>query len=170
MISEFSFESPLSFKTDRAQTRQPIQICSGLQLPLAIPGELLNLDDVAANVTATIEHFATLKLMWVVQKIPGGGSRATAVLAGDPVTHGIWALIALENAGTGLHQHNEGGIYGECVITLAGELDDVLDNGTAVKLGRGAVMFHAPATTHEATAEKFWVGLYHQPRGCTLLM
>jgi hypothetical protein len=169
MISEFSFESSFSFRTDNAQTQQAIQICPGLQLPLAIPGELLNLENVAANVTATIEHFATLELKWVVEKISGGGSRATAILAADPQTCGVWALIVLEHAGTGLHQHNEGGVYGECVITLAGELDDVLDNGIAVKLNRGAVMFHAPTTIHEANA-KFWVGLYHQPRGCTAVI
>jgi hypothetical protein len=169
MISEFSFESPLSFGTNNTPTRQPVQIGSGLQLPLAIPGELLNLEEVAANLIATIEHFATLELMWVVEKNRDGGSRATAVLTADPLTRGVWALIVLEDASTGRHQHNEGGVYGECVITLAGELDDVLDDGTAVKLGRGAVMFHAPTTVHEATA-KFWVGLYHQPRGCTLLI
>jgi hypothetical protein len=169
MISDFSFESPLSFGTDNTQTRQPIHICSGLQLPLSIPGELLNLEGVAANVPATIEHFAMLELRWVVEKISGGGSRATAVLAADAQSCGVWALTVLERAGTGLHQHNEGGVYGECVITLAGELEDVLDDGTAVKLNRGAVMFHAPTTIHEAKA-KFWVGLYHQPRGCTLLM
>jgi hypothetical protein len=170
MISEFSFESSSSFTEESVQARQPVAIYSGLQLPLTLPGELLNLDGVEETVSATIEHFAGLELLWVIEATSGGGSRATAVLAADPLTSAVWALIVLENSSTGPHQHNEGGTYGECVITLAGELDDVLDDGTAVKLGRGAVMFHAPSTNHDATAPRFWVGLYHQPRGCTPLM
>jgi hypothetical protein len=170
MISEFSFGSSLSFKEENLRARQAVEICSGLQLPLTLPGELLNMGGVAETVSATIEHFAVLGLLWVVEATRGGGSRATAVLAADPLTSAVWALLVLENSSTGPHKHNEGGSYGECVITLAGELDDVLDDGTAVRLGRGAVMFHAPSTSHDAKATRFWAGLYHQPHGCTPLM
>lgn len=169
MISEFSFESPIPFGTDTAQTRQAMQSCPGLQLPLALRGELLDLDHVPPTVAAMIDHFAPMGLRWIVEETGDGGARATAVLKTDSLTRDVWAVMILENAGTGRHQHNGGSIYGECVITLAGELDDVLDDGTPVTLGRGAVMFHAPDTVHEARAKSFWVGLYHQPRGCTPL-
>jgi quercetin dioxygenase-like cupin family protein len=100
--------------------------------------------------------------------VRGGGSRATATLkAFAGPEGGIWNLIALEAASTGLHQHQPGAaVYGECVITLAGELDDEYDDGTPIRLRTGDVMFHAPGTIHEATAERFWLGIIHQPEGC----
>ena len=48
------------------------------------------------------------------------------------------------------------------------ELQDELDDGSAVTLRRGAVMFHAADTTHNAKARRYWAGLTHQPRGITL--
>ena len=167
MISDFNFESPILFAGgDRcfgASDTRP-----SLQLPISIPNELLNLVDVAEKLECAIEHFASMHLVWVVEADGRiGGARATAVLRDEETTGGTWTIVILEGAGTGRHRHNDGGAYGECVITLAGELDDILDDGAAVKLRRGAVMFHAGATTHEAIAKRFWVGICHHPRGCT---
>ena len=167
MISDFNFESPILFTGGEQRAGDP-DIRPSLQLPLSIPNALLNLAGVAETMECAIEHFASLQLVWtVVADGRLGGARATALLNEDSATRDTWTVVVLEGAGTGRHRHNDGGTYGECVITLAGELDDVLDGGAAVKLRRGAVMFHAGATTHEATARHFWVGLCHQPRGCT---
>jgi hypothetical protein len=168
MISDFSFESPILFQNGSAHPWPVKDRPTGLQLPVAIPDPLLNLRGVPANLKATIEHFAPLQLTWVIEADGGsGGARGTAVLETDSATGAVWALSVLQRASTGRHRHNDGGSYGECVITLAGELDDVLDDGTAVRLRSGAVMFHAGKTVHEATADCYWAGIYHQPRGCT---
>ena len=160
MISDFGFESLASFKVE--STNPPI-----LQLPLSISGEMLNLDQSAVSIEATIKHFAALQLEWVIEYDRQGGKRAIASLDLHAESGGIWTLMVLEQAGTGRHRHDAGGVYGECVITLAGELDDILDDGTPVRLARGAVMFHAPDTIHEAMTNGGWVGLCHHPCGCT---
>jgi hypothetical protein len=171
MISDFSFESHILFKKDGEQPRPAVFTDAALQLPLSVPSELFDLRGVAENIAATVKHFSCLGLLWTIEvDRRRGGARGTAVLETDEVTGAIWVLAVLERAGTGRHSHNDGGPYGECVITLAGELDDVLDDGTAVKLRSGAVMFHAPNTVHEATSDRFWAGIYHQPRGCTLVV
>jgi hypothetical protein len=165
MISDFSFDSSSKFDPRVAPDfNRPL----GLQLPVVVPSALLNLSGVAENLHAFVNHFAPLALTWVFEKDPArGGKRVTGVLSSDHETGGVWSFVALERASTGRHQHNGGGIYGECVITLAGELQDELDDGTAVALRRGAVMFHAPDTTHDAKARRFWAGITHQPRGVT---
>ncbi|HTO03687.1 MAG TPA: hypothetical protein VL069_08295 [Opitutus sp.] len=167
MISDFNFESPILFTSGHRGSANS-EVRPSLQLPLSIPNELLNLVGVAETLESAIEHFAPMQLVWVVEADGRlGGARATAMLKEDGATGDTWTILVLAHAGTGRHRHNDGGTYGECVITLAGELDDTLDGGAPVKLKRGAVMFHAGATTHEATANRFWVGLCHQPRGCT---
>ena len=169
MISDFSFESAISARSssdqvDPAEGRRAF----GLQLPLVLPGKLLDLQGLAPNIAACVAHFEPLHLDWAYEcESPGPGLRAIAVLDLDRETGGVWALTVLESAGTGRHAHCPGGTYGECVITLAGELDDHLDNGKPLVLKTGAVMFHAPETTHEPRARTFWVGLVHQPRGST---
>ena len=141
----------------------------GLQLPLCIPGELLDLRRVESSAGDAMAHFASLQLVWRCDTdFERGGVRCLAVLS-ESATGGIWGILVLENASTGVHQHNHGGAYGECVITLAGELADTLDDGTAVTLRTGDVMFHAQHTIHDAIAERFWVGLFHQPAGSTEL-
>ncbi len=172
MISDFSFEYSIVGRSGVTQPA-PVQIENpvALQLPLLLPEQLLNLRGVAENLEAFLEHFAPLQLAWEFEgDNVRGGIRVTGVLDADSRTGGIWALCVLERAGTGRHLHHAGGAYGECVITLAGELDDILDDGTAVKLRTGAVMFHAVNTIHEASAVSYWAGLYHQPRGSTLLV
>jgi hypothetical protein len=169
MISDFSFDYSSVGKSGVTQTPSvEVESPLGLQLPLLLPGGLLNLTGVAPNLAAFLEHFAPLQLAWKIEGDEArGGVRVTGVLQTDSKTGAIWALSVLERAGTGRHRHNDGGAYGECVITLAGELDDILDDGTAVKLRTGGVMFHAANTIHEPSAECYWAGLYHQPRGCT---
>ncbi|MEO6006249.1 MAG: hypothetical protein ABIZ04_05255 [Opitutus sp.] len=169
MISDFSFGSTVS---PLSGSDQPPQLegrhAFGLQLPLVLPGKLLDLQNLAPNIAACVAHFSALQLDWTyASEKPGPGKRAVALLDADPETGGIWALSVLEGAGTGRHSHHAGGAYGECVITLAGELEDTLDNGKPLVLKTGAVMFHAPDTTHEARTKTFWVGLIHQPRGST---
>jgi hypothetical protein len=171
MISDFRFESHIVFNPENSvQPRLSRESPIALQLPLSVPGELLDLRAVEESIAATIAHFSPLDLAWTVEvDRTRGGARASAILETDANTGALWMLVILEQAGTGRHSHNEGGPYGECVITLAGELSDILDDGTAVKLCTGAVMFHAPNTVHEASSDRFWAGLYHQPRGCTLV-
>lgn len=172
MISDFSFENFIVGQSGASQSA-PVQGESpmALQLPLLLPEQLLNLRGVAENMEAFFDHFSPLHLSWEIEGDRlRGGIRATAVLEADPRTGGVWALCVLERASTGRHRHRAGGAYGECVITLAGELDDVLDDGTAVKLRTGAVMFHAVDTIHEASTVSYWAGLYHQPHGSTLVV
>lgn len=116
-----------------------------------------------------IRHFAPLKLIWKIDGERGGGMCATALLEIHEATGGTWELCVLMNASTPKHQHHEGGLYGECVVTLAGSLKDTLDDGTPVVLRAGAVMFHAANTVHHSTADYYWVGIIHQPCGCTFL-
>jgi len=169
MISEFRFESSVVFNSNVNDPRSSaVDRPRGLQLPLWMPGELLNLRQVEPTVQAVLTHFAPLHLGWSYKVDKAcGGVRVTAVLESDPVTGEVWELAVLQRSGMGRHRHNVGGLYGECVITLAGEMDDLLDDGTPVKLKAGAVMFHAVDTVHEARAEGFWTGLTHRPRGAT---
>ena len=169
MISDFSFEpsvvvSPETMPAPAIDAVRPL----GLQLPLTFPDDILNLGGMALSIEACLAHFAPLQLEWNFDHDPDGeGMRGLAVFDLNRETGGIWGLMVLDRTATGLHRHNGGGAYGECVITLAGELEDTLDNGSPVLLQTGAVMFHAADTTHEARTTRFWVGLYHQPRGCT---
>lgn len=166
MISDFSFDSShTKFNSPVAPDfARPL----GLQLPIVVPSALLNLTGVGDSLHAFVNHFAPLALTWVFEKDPvRGGKRVTGVVSSDRETGGVWSFVALERASTGAHRHNAGGPYGECVITLAGELQDELDDGNAITLRRGAVMFHAADTAHNAKARRYWAGITHQPRGIT---
>ena len=168
MIFDFNFESSAVNRSNSAVERS-IDRGAALQLPLSISGELLNLSAVKPSAPDAMAHFAPLNLVWHCDTDPvRGGARCLGLLS-ESEAGGVWALLILEHASTGVHQHNQGGAYGECVITLGGELEDTLDDGTAVTLRTGAVMFHAQHTIHEAIAENFWVGLFHQPAGSTEL-
>jgi hypothetical protein len=169
MISDFSFESHTLFTVASTASLSHGHARPALQLPLHIPTDLLRMDAVTPTLEATIRHFAPLQLIWKIDGVRGGGTCATATLEIDQVTGGSWELCVLTNASTRRHRHHPGGIYGECVISLAGALNDTLDDGTAVILRTGGVMFHAPNTTHSATADRHWTGIVHQPCGCTFL-
>lgn len=169
MICDFSFESNALFSVGGATSLTAAHPRPDLQLPLRIPGELLQLGAVAPSLEATIRHFAPLQLIWKINGEPGAGTRATATLEAHQATGGTWELCVLMDASTRRHRHHAGALYGECVITLAGALNDTLDDGTAVVLRAGTVMFHAADTIHDATADCYWVGIIHQPCGCTFL-
>jgi hypothetical protein len=166
MISDFSFDSSVS-KFD-SSVAPDFEKPLGLQLPIRVPTALLNLSRVGESLHAFVNHFAPLALTWVFEKDSvRGGKRVTGVVSTDRQTGGVWSFVALERASTGSHRHNSGGLYGELLITLAGELQDEMDDGTAVTLNRGAVLFHAADTAHNAKARRYWAGITHQPRGVT---
>jgi quercetin dioxygenase-like cupin family protein len=132
------------------------------------PTEVLELDGIEPTVDAFLEHLKPLGLQWRVERNNEfGKARATSVFELNRETGEIWAIGALEAATAGKHIHNPGGTYGELVISLAGELNEVTDAGEPIKLPAGAVLYHGPNTTHQASADVFWAGLYHQPRGST---
>ncbi|MEO7597695.1 MAG: hypothetical protein ABIV50_02100 [Opitutus sp.] len=170
MIFDFDFESSVGQSGGTAADgKMPGRRRLGLQLPLSMPEELFDLSCVEPSAGHAMEHFASLELIWRCNTdAERGGVRCLAVLS-ESERGGVWGVLILEQAGTGIHQHNHGGAYGECVITLAGQLADTLDDGTAITLRTGDVMFHAQRTIHEAIAETFWVGLFHQPAGSTEL-
>lgn len=140
----------------------------GLCLPIDFPTEYLDLSRVEMSIDACVAHLGALELVWQINHDRVIGSRwYRSILKADVPTGDTWSLMLLERTSMGRHLHNEGAAYGELIITLGGELHDVLDNGVATRLDAGSVAFHAPGTFHEATAPRFWAGLVHQPRGCT---
>ena len=134
--------------------------------PLSFPPQLFQLDENTSTVQSVIDQLEPLGLQWQVESDPDRKRvRALAPLHINPETGEIWGMTAVENWGSPRHEHNRGGIYGEAVITLVGELNDVTDEGEEVVCVPGTTLFHAGGTTHQATTEGFWAGLYHQPRG-----
>ena len=132
---------------------------------MSFPSALLAIGPGVSTVQEVIDQLQPLGLQWQVENDPAGcRARAVAPLHLDRATGEIWAVAVAENWGSPRHLHNPGGIYGELVITLAGSLDDVTDDGVAVQCTPGTALYHAPNTIHQATGA-FWVGIYHQPRG-----
>ena len=135
---------------------------------MSFPIDIPDMSGMAPTVEAFLALMKPLGLAWRVERNNAfGKARALAVFTLNPQTQEVWAFGALEQATAGKHEHNAGGLYGELVISLAGELNELRDDGTPEKLGPGRVMFHGPNTIHQASADVFWAGLYHQPRGCT---
>jgi hypothetical protein len=149
-------------------------IVTFVSLP-AVVGQWLSpaLADVSAlapSVNAALAHFAPMQLAWTIDRdAVAGKARATAVLELDAVTGDRWLLAVLERARFDRHRHKAGGDYGEMIVTLAGELSDVDDGGRDLRLGAASVAFHGGNTAHEPAADSFWLGLFHQPRGLTVL-
>ena len=165
MISEFSFE-PSVVTAPEPRAAGEIDESLGLLLPLRFPPGMLCLDNVPPDFGAVINHFWPLGLEWSGETDDKlGGWRFSGMFKQHGESSGFWAIVVLESASTGMHLHNRGGAYGECIITLAGELHDLRDDRKPVTLRRGDVMFHAPYTIHDPSAPQFWVGLWHQPRG-----
>lgn len=124
------------------------------------PSELNNLDAVLA---------AFPFLRWKTHTGPDGqGRTAFAILSGNKETGEIWVLAVIEGTNAPEHEHLDGGPYGELIWTLAGELEDVADDGTPVRLGPGSVIVHKGGSAHSPRAT-FWFGGYHQPRGSRLV-
>src|SRR5215204_349721 len=67
MISDFRFESHIQFNKDSALPRPATEGPSGLQLPLSLPSELLNLQGVSETIEAMIKHFSALDLAWSLE-------------------------------------------------------------------------------------------------------
>lgn len=141
-----------------------------LLLPLNLPRPCLHLEHVEHSIQATCRHFSFLELDWKIERSGNfGDARAEAILKSDKTTGDLWTLVVLESAALDKHLHNPGGAYGEFIIGLQGELDDRMDNGTPVRIGAGSVMFHAGKTVHQPSAPLFWAGIFHQPRGFSLV-
>lgn len=101
---------------------------------------------------------------WKVHDAPHGGKTAFAITSGNRETGELHVLAVLENAQVPGHEHIAGGPYGELILTIAGELYDMSDEGRHVYLKPGDVLIHAGGTSHMPHAT-FWFGYYHQPRG-----
>lgn len=133
--------------------------------PTAVP----DFAHLAPTVDAALIPFASLNLPWKIERDAVTGKvRAVAVLESDPVAGGTWLVVALQRAALDRHRHTAGGDYGEMIVTLAGELSDLTDDGDSIELGLNSVAFHAGGTTHQPSAAVFWLGLFHQPRGTTV--
>jgi hypothetical protein len=105
---------------------------------------------------------------WRVHDTPEGGRTAFTVIAGSKETGELHVFAVIERGTAPEHEHVDGGPYGELVITIAGELEDVTDDGEAVVLRPGQVLFHRGGSVHAPKSSTFWFGYYHQPRGSKL--
>ncbi len=136
-------------------------------MDMIMPGGLFFLDDSVGTIEAAIKALSPLNLNWRVQSGQGpSGKSAIAVLERNSDTGNIWAVAALEKNWSTHHRHNnEGGDYGEMIITLAGLLPDRDATGEPVSLTKGTIIYHAGGTEHEKFYSDFWVGVFNQPRG-----
>jgi hypothetical protein len=138
----------------------------GLILPVDFPTEFLDLSRVHPSIKGCLAHFEALGLEWTLKTGGVVGLPCATALASASVAKGEnWLLVIAEAGCLGRHLHGPGGLYGEITITLAGELDDQTDDGSAVSLREGEVLFHAPDTVHKPFVRIFWAGLVHQPQG-----
>ena len=72
-------------------------------------------------------------LKWKVHPSPDGtGQTAYAIVSGNKDTKECWIMAVIEKCAAPKHQHNPGGIYGEMILTIAGELHDIRDDGVPV--------------------------------------
>lgn len=97
------------------------------------------------------------------------GQTAFAIIGGNKETGELHVLAVIEHGSAPEHEHIDGGPYGELIITISGELEDVDDDGVPVMLGPGQMLIHRGATVHTPKASNFWFGYYHQPRGSRLI-
>ena len=140
-------------------------------MDMIMPGGLFFLDDSVGTIDAAIKALTALNLNWRVQsgQAPGAKS-AIAVLQRNGDTGNIWAVAALEKNWSTHHRHNnEGGDYGEMIITLGGLLPDKDATGEPVSLTKGTIIYHAGGSEHEKFYSDFWVGVFNQPKGSTPL-
>ena len=140
-------------------------------MDMIMPGGLFIVDDSVTTIEAAIKALAGLDLKWQVQNGPGPGARsAIAVLERNGGTGDIWAVAALQKSWSTHHRHNnEGGDYGEMIVTLGGALPDTDATGEPVSLTRGTIIYHPGGMEHQKFYSDFWLGVFHQPRGSTPL-
>jgi hypothetical protein len=121
----------------------------------------------ARDVQSLDEVLAALPDLKWKREPAGEGEMAFTILGGDKATGEIHILAVLENCHAPKHFHVGyigGIIYGELIFGIAGDLEDVRDDGTPITVRPGMMLVHGPATTHMPRA-KFWVGYYCQPYG-----
>ena len=105
---------------------------------------------------------------WKVQEV-GKGRTAYAVVSGNKETGECWVMAVIEDCAAPKHRHNPGGgKYGEMILTINGSLQDIRDDGHELIYCAGSVAFLPEDSVHAPFAV-FWHGLYHQPRGSTLV-
>lgn len=105
-------------------------------------------------------------LKWQVQHREDGGVVAFVKLHGGREEHDFLILTALERARTMPHEHlGNPGDEGELIMSLAGELYDVTDDGKETILRPGDKLRHAAGSRHAPFAPVFWLGLYRQKIG-----
>ncbi|MEK7552294.1 MAG: hypothetical protein AAB534_02655 [Patescibacteria group bacterium] len=109
------------------------------------------------------------QLKWKVHpSADGKGRTAYAVVSGNRETGELWVMAVIENCTVPKHRHNSGGKYGEMILTISGALYDTIAHGHEVIYSSGSVVFLPEDSVHAPHAV-FWHGLYHQPRGSTLV-
>ena len=128
------------------------------KLPL-LDADFRSIDDVLARLPM---------YKWKAYPTPEGGRTAFTILGGNKETGELHVLAAIEGGSAPEHEHLDGGAYGELIMTIAGELQDVTDEGEPVTLKPGQMLFHRGASVHVPRASGFWLGYYHQPRGSRL--
>ena len=122
-------------------------------------GDFTSIDDVTARLSS---------LKWRVYPGESGGKTAFTILGGNKETGELHVLAAIEGGSAPEHEHLAGGTYGELILTIAGELEDVSDDGEPVVLKPGQMLVHRGGSVHVPRASRFWFGYYHQPRGSRL--
>ena len=131
-----------------------------MSIPATFPalptGDFHSIDDVIARLPS---------LKWRVYPSDDGGKTAFTVLGGNKETGEVHILAAIERGSAPRHEHVDGGAYGELIMTIAGELEDIADSGEHVILRPGQMLFHRGGSIHTPRASTFWFGYYHQPRG-----
>ena len=130
-----------------------------MSLPSLPCGDFQSIDDV----TTKLPFYK-----WRVHETPEGGRTAFTVLGGNKETGELHVLAAIERGSAPEHEHVDGGTYGELILTIAGEMQDVTDEGEPVVLRPGQVLVHRGGSVHVPRASTFWFGYYHQPRGSRL--
>lgn len=123
---------------------------------LLLPASVTTLDGVIAFFS---------KLTWKVIDLAGGGRSAFAVIGGDKSTGDIVVIACIEGGTTPLHVHPGG----EVIHTWAGMLMfDAELGGALYELLPNTTMKLEPDSQHAPRAD-FWVGIYRQPKGSTLV-
>lgn len=133
-----------------------------MSFPSLPTGDFSSIDDVLAKLSS---------LKWRVYPAGEGdaaGKTAFTVLGGNKETGEVHILAAIERGAAPRHEHVEGAAYGELILTIAGELEDIADDGEHVILRPGQMLFHRGGSIHAPRASTFWLGYYHQPRGSKL--
>ncbi len=122
---------------------------------------------IANEIGSVADAMAALpKLAWKPFKTADGGALAFVKLNGTTSNGDFLVLAAIEKASAPPHEHlGDSDNEGELILTFAGELHDVSDDGAVVVLRPGDILRHAGGTTHAPCAPNFWFGIYRQKLG-----